>query len=222
MFVLISCAVITSIMSTVAVCLKDTMWTLDIHTHTHTHCDIYGYIFFFVSGSEFVTTSLIIASALPLLLGICSFSCLRREPDYRCPQNQDSYYGRRFNCSVCTLGWGCVLGGGYQLAGCAHLVFLSLTFGPQQVFGKLPTPTTSNVGAWVTATLLYFFSLFTHHHHLPVHFKVLQTHTNLLSIVHRYCSFFYFCYFFCFLFFCYADEIKKIYIPISAEVMPFQ
>lgn len=23
-------------MSTVAVCLKDTMWTLDIHTHTHT------------------------------------------------------------------------------------------------------------------------------------------------------------------------------------------
>lgn len=103
---------------------------------THTHCDIYGYIFFFVSGSEFVTTSLIIASALPLLLGICSFSCLRREPDYRCPQNQDSYYGRRFNCSVCTLGWGCVLGGGYQLAGCAHLVFLSLTFG----VWKTPNP----------------------------------------------------------------------------------
>lgn len=82
-----------------------------IFTHTHTHCDIYGHIFFFVSGSEFVTTSLIIASVLPLLLGICSFSCLRREPDYWCPQNQDSYYGRRFNCWVCTLGWGCVCGG---------------------------------------------------------------------------------------------------------------
>lgn len=40
------CAVIASIMSTVAVCLKDTMWTLDIHTHTV----IWIYIFV-VSGN---------------------------------------------------------------------------------------------------------------------------------------------------------------------------
>lgn len=40
--VLISCAVITSIMS--AVCLKDTMWTLDTHTLW------YGYIFLLFQG----------------------------------------------------------------------------------------------------------------------------------------------------------------------------
>lgn len=58
----ISCAVIPSIMSTVAVCSKDTMWTLDILTHTRTHCDMDISILFVVSGFESVTTSLIVSS----------------------------------------------------------------------------------------------------------------------------------------------------------------
>lgn len=185
-------------MSTVAVCLKDTMWTLDIHTHTVIYMDI--------SFSLFQALNLL----PPVLLSPqCFHYCWVFVVSAALGGNQIT--GAPKIKTVTTAedstvefalwdGGVCVEGrGAYQLAGCAHLVFLSLTFGPQQVFGKLPTPTTSNVGASVTATLLYSFSLFTHHHHhhLPVHLTVLQTHTNLLSIVHRYCFFFFlnFCFF---------------------------
>lgn len=74
---LISCAVIASLTSSlVGVCVKDTMWTLDVWMYSCV-----------VSGSEFVTTTRIIAlSVAPsFYYCICPFSCLRRGPDYRCP-----------------------------------------------------------------------------------------------------------------------------------------
>lgn len=103
---------------------------------------------------------------------------------------------------VCVGGWLGAGGGSYQLAGCAHLVFLSLTFGPRQVFEKFPTPplttTSSNVAALVTATLFHPLlhpSLTPHH--------LMQTLTNPSVIAHRFC-----CFCFVFLFFFFAMLMK--------------
>ena len=81
-----------------------TLWTLDIHTH----CD-YGHIILFQGPNllpPVLLFSVLFLSELPLLLSICSFSCLRRDQGSRCPENWDSSYDRRgiLNRWVCTLG----------------------------------------------------------------------------------------------------------------------
>ena len=111
---LISCTVIASLSSSpVGGCVKDTMWTLDIHTH----CDVWMYSRV-VSGSEFVTSTCIIAPSVSPSFYFCNchFSCLRRGPDYRYPHpikeikkiKTDTTAEVVLNCRVCTLGWGCV------------------------------------------------------------------------------------------------------------------
>lgn len=108
--------------------------------------------------------------------------------------------------------------GGQQRAGCAHLHFLWLTFGPRQVFSHIPNPPLpppSPAPHVLTAALLLllFFIFFTHH--LPADYK-------LLLIAHRYCSvLFLFPFFFFFPLLCCWNNKKKKYIQISAEVTPF-
>lgn len=125
-------------MSTVVVCLE--RHYVDAG---YSHTVIWIYIFV-VSGSQSVTTSLIIIIGsfcfvflpeLPLLLSICSFSCLSRA--YRCPKIKTVTMAEGILiCWVCTLG----LGWGLPISWLCTFDFQWLTFGPQQVFTGFPTP----------------------------------------------------------------------------------
>lgn len=89
--------------------------------YSHTHTLWYGYIFLLFQGLNLfppvLLLPLLFLPELPSLLSICSFSCLRRDPGYRCPEIQTVTTAEGvLNCWVCTLG---AKGGGYQLAGCA-------------------------------------------------------------------------------------------------------
>lgn len=92
-------------MSTVAVCLRDTMWTLDIHTLW------YGYIFFVVSGSKALITTSLIASFLSQSFHYCWVfvvsAALGGTRVTGAPKSRQLTTAEGIlNCWVCTVGGG--------------------------------------------------------------------------------------------------------------------
>ena len=215
---------------------KDTMWTLDIdththtNTHTHTHCDMDIYFccfsvwicyqqsyyychhrrhFFFVCLFVFPRASI----HSWLLVYFVVWAAFRRRLQVKKKKSRQLPQQQKLDCWVCTLGRGAVDRGGQQRAGCAHLHFLWLTFGPRQVFSHIPNslPLPSPAPNVLTAALLlllFFFSLFFFYtHHLPADYKH-------LLIAHRYCSVL---FLFPFFSLCYAVEIIKKNISRSVR-----
>lgn len=142
-------------MSTVAVCLRDTMWTLDIHTLW------YGYIFFVVSGSEALITTSLIASFLSQSFHYCWVfvvsAALGGTRVTGAPQIKTVNYSRRYSQLLSVY---CGRGNTYRIAGPCTFDFVWLTFGPRQVFTKFPNPYHLYEGASNDCDPLFSFSLF--------------------------------------------------------------
>lgn len=158
----------------------------------YSHTVIWIYIFV-VSGSESVTTSLIIIASFVFLSQSFHYcwvfvvsAALEWGPSYRCLKIKIVSAEGILNRWVCTLGWG-------GLAGCAHFIFCDWLLDPSKCLRPPLCRCFSDCNSSFYSSSFCLYTL-----------KVLQTNTNFLLIGHRYCSVFFF--------FCYADwNNKKIY-----------
>lgn len=91
---------IASIMSTVAVFVWKTLCGRWIFKHTHTHCDMDIYFCCYHQSYCFLFLFL---PELPLLLSICSFSCLIRGPRVTAAPKSEGRRYSQLNRWVCTL-----------------------------------------------------------------------------------------------------------------------
>lgn len=200
-FVLISCAVIASIMSTVAVFVSKTLCGRWIFTHTHTHTvimDIYfccfkvwicyhqSYYRLFCFSQSFHYCGVFVVSA-----------ALGRDTGYRCPKITTEGILKNAEFALWDRGW---LPTSWL---CTFRLSVTDFWTPASVFTKSPTPQCRCFSDCNSPLL---------HHHLPeIHSRSCR-HT-LLLILHSSVLFL-----FPFIFFiCYADEIIKKNISRSVR-----
>lgn len=156
-FVLVSCADLTSIVSTVAVCLFAGHHVDAGYSHTLW----YGYTLLLFQGLSLLPPVLCFFSQsfhyCWVFVVSAAFGGTQVTGALR---NQGSYYGRRYAQLLSLhfgMDWGGVRWGLLALAGCAHLDFQWLTFGLQQVFQTFPTPPSSPMSVLQWLQPFFFF-----------------------------------------------------------------